>query len=478
MDARDEAIFESDIPGRLDCLPLSRFHWLVVCALGITWILDGLEVTIVGALGSVLEEPGTLGLSATEVGLAGTVYIAGAITGALLFGHWTDLHGRRRLFLVTLSLYVAATVLTAFAIGFRSFAVCRFFTGMGIGGEYAAINSAIDELIPARVRGFTDLAINGSYWIGTALGALLTSILLDPRVLGHDLGWRAAFGLGAVLALAIVLVRHWVPESPRWLMVRGRHHEAHAIVCDIERRCRPAGASPIVQPMRIVRRDRIGFADIARVVFSQYRSRALLGLVLMVAQAFFYNAIFFTYALTLTHFYGTPPEQIGSYLLPFAVGNFLGPFMLGHLFDAVGRRAMITVTYGASGILLLLTGAAFQQGLLTAQTHTALWSLSFFFGSAAASSAYLTVSEVFPLELRGIAIAFFYAIGTGAGGLLAPTLFGSLIESGNRTALFAGYGLAAALMLGAAATAWKLGVAAERRPLEEIARPLSAPPLL
>ena len=469
-----EPAFESDVPGRLDRLAWSRFHWLVVLALGITWVLDGLEVTIVGALGSVLEEPGTLGLSATEVGLAGTVYVAGAITGALVFGHWTDRYGRKRLFLVTLSVYVAATVLTALSVGFRTFAVFRFLTGTGIGGEYAAINSAIDELIPARVRGFADLAINGSYWIGTALGAILTSVLLDPRVLGHDLGWRAAFALGALLALGIVFVRHWVPESPRWLMVRGRHREADAIVCDIEARCHIADRGAIVRPMRIRRAESIGFAEIGRVLFSQYRSRAVLGLVLVSAQAFFYNAIFFTYALTLTHFYGTPPERVGSYLLPFAIGNFLGPLALGRLFDSIGRRVMIAATYGVSGGLLLLTGIAFRQNALTAETHTALWSLSFFFGSAAASSAYLTVSEVFPLELRARAIAFFYAVGTGVGGLVAPVLFGEIIESGNRGDLFAGYALAAGLMLGAAATAWKLGVAAERRPLQEIARPLSA----
>ena len=416
-----------------------------------TWALDGLEVTIVGALGSVLEEPGTLGLSATDVGLAGTAYIAGAIAGALIFGHLTDRHGRRRLFLITLSLYVLATCATALSVDFWTFAACRFLTGMGIGGEYAAINSAIDELIPARTRGFADLAINGSYWLGTALGAVLSAVLLDPRVLGHELGWRAAFGLGAALALGIMIVRRFVPESPRWLMVRGRHAEADAIVAAIEASCAPHERAGDLPRIRIAMQERIGFATIARVMLSHYRSRALFGLVLMVAQAFFYNAIFFTYALTLTRFYAVPA-------------------------DSIGRRPMIAFTYAMSGTLLLLTGIAFARGALDAQTHTLLWSVSFFFASAAASSAYLTVSELFPLELRAMAIALFYAVGTGVGGLVGPVLFGALIESGSRHELFLGYLLGSTLMWVAALTALVLGVAAERRPLEEIAQPLSLVP--
>ncbi len=470
---RDVSAFETDIPARLDRLAWSRFHWLVVIALGVTWALDGLEVTIVGALGSVLEEPGTLGLSATQVGLAGTVYIAGALIGALFFGHLTDRHGRRRLFLITLSLYVIATSATALSIDFWTFAACRFFTGMGIGGEYAAINSAIDELIPARARGFVGLAINGSYWLGTALGAVLSAVLLDPRVLGHEVGWRAAFGLGALLALGIMIVRRFVPESPRWLMVRGRHVEAEAIVAAIEAGCAAREDATTPARIRIAPLERVGFRVIARVILSHYRSRAVLGLVLMISQAFFYNAIFFTYGLTLTHFYAVPDERVGAYLLPFALGNFLGPLLLGRLFDSIGRKPMISFTYGMSGILLLLTGIGFVRGALDAQTHTMLWSISFFFASAAASSAYLTVSELFPLEIRAMAIALFYAVGTGMGGLVAPTLFGALIESGSRHDLFLGYVLASVLMLLAALTVLVLGVAAERRPLEDIALPLS-----
>ncbi len=468
-----QRFIESDLAARLDRLPFSRWHWFVVTALGITWMLDGLEVTIVGALGSVLEEPGTLGLTASQVGLSGTVYIAGAITGALFFGRLTDRYGRKRLFLVTLAVYVLATVATAFSTGFAMFAVCRFFTGTGIGGEYAAINSAIDELIPARLRGFVALAINGSYWVGTALGALLSSVLLDPRVLGHEYGWRAAFGLGAVLAVAILLVRRSVPESPGWLLLRGREQEADAIVRDIEQRI----AMPIPDvPLRTIRIEpgtEVGLLRVARVVFLQYGRRAVLGLSLMIAQAFFYNAIFFTYGLTLTKFYATPPERVGAYLLPFALGNFLGPLVLGRWFDSLGRRAMISVTYAAAGTLLFVTGACFRQGLLNAETHTLLWSLAFFFGSAAASSAYLTVSELFPLELRAMAIALFYAVGTGVGGLVAPALFGILIQSGSRADVFAGYALGSALMVGAALICLKLGVAAERRGLEELAPPLS-----
>ena len=468
--------FESDIPGRLDNLSWSRWHWRIVVALGITWALDGLEVTIVGALGSVLSEPETLGLTATEVGLAGSSYIAGAILGALLFGHLADRYGRKRLFMVTLVIYVLGTLATSASVGFVSFAVCRFLTGMGIGGEYSAINSAIDELIPARVRGVVDLTINGSYWLGTVLGALTSSLLLDPRVLGHALGFRAAFGLGALLAVAILLVRRYVPESPRWLMVRGRHDEALSIVENIEAECAPFDRGCTPRRIRIAVGEHVGLARAAQVIFAQYRARAAVGLAMMIAQAFFYNAIFFTYALTLSQFYGVAPERIGAYLVPFALGNFFGPLVLGKLFDRVGRRPMIAFTYAASGVLLFATGVAFERGLLSASTHTLMWSASFFFASAAASSAYLTVSEVFPLELRGLAIALFYAVGTGTGGLVAPVLFGMLIQSNSRGELFLGYALAAALMIAAAAIAYRFAIAAERRPLEEIAPPLSETP--
>jgi MFS family permease len=464
---------DTDIPARLDRLPWGAWHTRVVVALGITWILDGLEVTMVGALGSVLEERETLGLEATQVGIAGTIYIAGAIAGALFFGHLADRHGRKRMFLVTLSIYVAATLATALSVDFWTFAACRLVTGMGIGGEYAAINSAIDELIPARVRGFTDLAINGSYWIGTALGAVASAVLLDPRVLGHAYGWRAAFGLGAVLALAVLLVRRHVPESPRWLLLHGRGEEAETILRAVESECGVEASKQPLPRIEFLGGVSLGLARIARIIFVEYRRRAVLCFSLMVAQAFFYNAIFFTYALTLTRFYGVLPERVGAYLLPFAVGNFLGPFVLGRFFDSVGRRAMIGFTYAVSGVVLLVTGFLFREGELSAQTHTLLWSCAFFFASAAASSAYLTVSEIFPLELRSAAIALFYAVGTGTGGLVAPVLFARLIESGSRTDVFLGYATGAALMIAAAVIALRLGVDAERKALEEVARPLT-----
>jgi MFS family permease len=467
------AYVDSDVADRLDNLRWSKWHVRVVLALGITWVLDGLEVTMVGAIGSVLQEPETLGLSATQVGFSGSAYIAGAIVGALFFGRMADRHGRKRLFLITLGVYLVATVATAFTHDLWQFAICRFFTGAGIGGEYSAINSAIDELIPARVRGRADLAINGSYWLGTALGAITSTVLLDPRVLGHERGWRAAFALGGVLAFAILLVRRFVPESPRWLIAHGRHHEGEAIVGEIERHGAPHDASRTPRMKRIVQRGSPSLWRVAHVMFVHYRQRSVLVLVMMIAQAFFYNAIFFTYALTLTTYYGVRSEHVGHYLLPFALFNFLGPVMLGRMFDSHGRRAMIATTYAASGALLLLTGYFFYAGALTAVTHTLLWSCAFFFASAAASSAYLTASEIFPLELRGLAIAVFYAVGTGAGGLIAPTLFGALIESESRGELFAGYVFGSVLMIAAAVVAWKLAVAAEGRGLEDIARPLS-----
>jgi MFS family permease len=466
----------TDVPARLDRLPWSRWHWLVIVALGVTWILDGLEVTMVGSLGSVLQEPGALGLSATQVGWSATAYLAGAIVGALVFGYLTDRLGRKKLFLWTLGLYLTATALTSLSWSFASFAFFRALTGMGIGGESAAMNSAIDELLPARVRGHADLAINGSYWLGAALGAITSVVLLSPSVLGHALGWRACFGLGASLGFAILLVRRHLPESPRWLLVHGRVDEAEAVVRSIEARVAaekgplpPAEGTLRIRVASRVRRH----AGLLRTLLGRYRTRAALGLTLMVSQAFFYNAIFFTYALILGTFYGVPGEHIGWYVLPFSVGNFLGPFLMGRLFDSVGRRPMIVVTYSTSALLLLLTGWLFARGVLNARTQTMLWSLIFFIASAAASSAYLTVSEVFPLEIRAQAIAIFYASGTAAGGLLAPALFGKLIASGSRDSVFAGYGLGAILMLVAAGVAFRWGVPAERRSLEEIAAPLS-----
>jgi MFS family permease len=466
----------STIPARLDALPWSRWHWRVVLALGVTWLLDGLEVTVVGSLGAALQRPEVLGLSAREVGLSGSAYIAGAVPGALVFGWLADRWGRKRLFLITLGVYLVGTVATAFAFDFASFALLRFVTGLGIGGEYAAINSAIDELIPARVRGTVDLAINGTFWIGAALGAALSLVLLDTRLFPPAWGWRVAFGLGAMLGLGVVLVRRHLPESPRWLVVHGRPDRAEEEMAAIE----AAVASrhgPLASPreaLSVMLRPPPSWREIARVLASRYRRRALLGTILMASQAFFYNALFFTYALVLSRFYGVPDQRVGMYIFPFALGNFLGPLLLGPLFDRIGRRAMIASTYLATGLGLLVVAALFRAGWLDATSQALCWAALFFVASAAASSAYLTVSEIFPLEIRAISISIFYALGTGIGGFIGPALFGVLIEAGSRDALFAGYALAAALMCGAGLAVVWLGVDAERKPLEEIAPPLSA----
>ena len=472
---------ESYVPARLDRMAWSRWHWLIIIALGATWILDGLEVTLAGSLGGILTRRETLGLSDAQVGASATFYLAGAVLGALLFGYGTDRLGRKRLFFITVTVYLTATGLTAFSWSFASYAFFRALTGAGIGGEYAAINSAIDELIPARVRGRVDLMINGSYWLGAALGSAATIVLLDPRRLPVWLGWRCAFGIGATLGLVVIFFRRWIPESPRWLMIHGRNAEAEEIVAQVERTIMASHGTAVsdrgyndAPPMRIRTRTHTPWREIWNAIVHEHRRRSLLGFVLMLTQAFFYNAIFFTYALVLMRFYGVPEENVGRYLLPFALGNVLGPLLLGHLFDTIGRKQMITATYALAGVLLALTAWLFRTGMLTAQTQTLAWTAIFFVASAAASSAYLTVSEIFPLEIRALAIAIFYAIGTLAGGVGAPALFGWIIGTGSSTALFAGYLVAATLMLlGALVEAW-IGVPAERRSLEHIAPPLSS----
>jgi MFS family permease len=471
-----ETIIESDIPARLDRLPWGRFHTLVVAALGITWILDGLEVTLAGALAGALKDDPGLKFTNADIGLASSAYLAGAVVGALGFGWLTDRLGRKTLFFTTVAVYMVATAATAFSWNIWSFVLFRFLTGAGIGGEYAAINSAIQELVPARVRGWTDLAINGSFWAGAALGAAGSIVLLDPGVIAPQFGWRLAFLIGATLALVIFFMRMCVPESPRWLMTHGRLAEAERVVAGIEARVRrgglevPAGALPRV---RLHARGHTALTEVAHTLFRVYRARTLVALALMVAQAFFYNAIFFTYALILTDFYGVPSRSVGWYLLPFALGNVLGPLLLGRLFDTIGRRPMITFTYAISGALLAATGYLFMRGVLSAQMQTAAWMVIFFFASAAASSAYLTVSEMFPLEIRALAIAIFYAIGTGAGGVIGPLLFGMLIDTGSRSSVFAGYLLGAVLMVIAAGIEWRFGIAAERKSLEAVAKPLA-----
>jgi MFS family permease len=469
-------IVETDIPARLDSLRWSGFHTRVVLALGITWILDGLEVTLAGALAGALKESPSLRFSNLDVGLANSAYLAGAVLGALGFGWLTDRIGRKKLFFITLSVYLAATAATALSWNVWSYALFRFLTGAGIGGEYTAINSTIQELVPARYRGWTDLVINGSFWIGAAIGAVSAILLLDPAVMDVDTGWRLAYLTGALLGLVVFFMRLWIPESPRWLVIHGRPEEADAIVTQIVGAAKRQDEMPAGGWLKIKLRMRKAtpLSEVMRTLFVFYRQRSLVALVLMAAQAFFYNAIFFTYALVLTEFYGISASHVGWYLLPFAAGNFLGPLLLGRLFDTIGRRTMIAFTYGVSGVLLAVSGYLFSIGVWSAQTQTIAWMVIFFFASPAASAAYLTVSETFPLEVRALAIACFYAIGTGIGGVVGPALFGALIDSGSRVSVFVGYLFGASLMIAAAAVAWRYCLAAERKPLESVARPLAA----
>jgi MFS family permease len=471
--ARSGGIVETDIPARLDALPFGRFHLLVIAALGITWILDGLEVTLAGALSGELKDNAALGLSNVQVGLAGSSYLCGAVIGAFFFGWLTDRLGRKKLFTITLAVYLLATAATGFSWDAASFVLFRFLTGAGIGGEYTAINSTIQELIPARLRGWTDLLINGSFWVGAAMGAGGSLVLLDPALIDPAIGWRLAFLIGASIGLVILLMRFWIPESPRWLVTHGFPQAADAVVRGIEAQFASYPAAAPGARVRLRMRDHTPLAEVARALFVTYRRRTLVGLSLMTAQAFFYNAIFFTYALILTDFYRTPVDQVGWYILPFAAGNVMGPVLLGRLFDTLGRKIMIASTYALSGILLAVTADLFSRDVLSAQTLTAAWMIVFFFASAAASSAYLTVSEIFPLEIRALAIAFFYAIGTGIGGIAGPLVFGALINTGSRTSVAIGYVIGAVLMIAAAAVAALWGVAAEGKPLEAVARPLA-----
>ena len=467
----------TDIPLRLDRLPWHTFHTRVVLALGITWVLDGLEVTLTGALAGALKASPVLHFTNTDVGLASGAYLCGAVLGAMFFGWLTDRWGRKTLFFVTLAVYLTATAATALSQNLLMFASFRFLTGAGIGGEYTAINSAIQELVPARFRGWSGLVINGSFWIGAACGAVGSIVLLDPSVIDPELGWRLAFLIGAAVGLVILFMRLWIPESPRWLATHGHARAGEAVVAAIENDARRDGYAleePDGTRIRLRSRRFTPISEVLRTLFHTYRRRVFVGLSLMVAQAFFYNAIFFTYALVLTDFYNIPADHVGWYILPFAAGNFLGPLVLGRFFDTIGRKTMVTLTYLLSGLLLTATGYLFSQGLMSATTQTTAWMIVFFFASAAASSAYLTVSETFPLEIRALAIAFFYAIGTAIGGVAGPILFGVLIDTGQRSSVFLGYAFGSILMIAAAIIQWRWGVAAEGQPLEALARPLAS----
>jgi MFS family permease len=469
---------ETRVPARLDRLPWSRFHWLIVIGLGTVWILDGLEVTIVGSIASRLTEKGSgLLLSTGQIGTAAAFYVAGACVGALFFGQLTDRFGRKRLFLATLLLYIAATVATAFAHSAAYFFAMRFLTGAGIGGEYAAINSAIDELIPARVRGRVDLIINGSYWVGAAVGAVGALILLNTSIFAADLGWRLAFGIGAVFGLAILLVRRTVPESPRWLFIHGREEEAEQIVESIERDVSEETGQKLPEPrgsIEVQQRRRIPFREIAGTAFRKYPRRTILGLALFVGQAFLYNAITFDLGTLFSEFFDVASGSVPYLFAIFAVANFMGPLLLGRLFDTVGRKPMITATYFGSAVLAVVLAVLLTQDVLSKWSFLAVLCATFFLASAGASSAYLTVSEIFPMETRALAIAFFYAIGTAVGGITGPLLFGHLIASGDASQVAIGFYIGAAVMAIGGIAELLFGVRAERRSLEGIAEPLSA----
>ncbi|MFG2834032.1 MFS transporter [Streptomyces zaomyceticus] len=469
------------VPARLDRLPWSRWHWMIVIGLGTVWILDGLEVTIVGNIAGRLAESGSgLDITAAQVtGTAAALYVAGACSGALFFGRLTDRYGRKKLFMVTLAVYLGATALTALSMESWWFFLFRFLTGFGIGGEYAAINSAIDELIPSLYRGRVDLIINGSYWLGAIGGALLSIVMLDTDIFALDVGWRLSFALGVVLGLVILLVRRHVPESPRWQFIHGRGEEAEKLVASVEREVEEEHGRPLPEPageITIHQRRSIGFGLIAKTVFRRYPRRAVLGLSLFIGQAFLYNAITFGFGTILSTFFDVPTGQTGYYFAVIAAGNFLGPLFLGRLFDTVGRRVMISSTYLLSGVLLFGTAWLFGSGVLSATTLTACWCVVLFFASAGASSAYLTVSEVFPMETRAMAIAFFYAIGTAAGGISGPLIFAKLTESGIQSETVLAFQIGAGLMCAAGIVAAFLAVKAERRSLEDIAEPLSTAP--
>ncbi len=476
-DKQQDGEIETNIPQRLDRLPWSRWHTRIIVALGTSWLLDGLEVTLVGSLSGVLQSKQGLSLTDPQVAGAATVYLAGAVLGALFFGWLTDRLGRRRLFLITLATYSVATVLTAFSHNFLYFAIVRFFTGVGIGGEYAAINSAVDELVPGKVRGTVDLIVNGTFWVGASAGAAATYFLLHGYGNLAATGWRYAFGIGGVLGGAVLLLRMGVPESPRWLMLRGHEDEAGRVVKEIEREASRGNPASLPAPegsLRIAVRDHTPWGEIFRNITGENRSRSFLSLVLMVGQSFFFNAVFFTYALVVKQFFHIPDNDLPLHLLPFALASFFGPLLLSKLFDTVGRKPMITATYGLSGLLLIATLIPFGMGVMGSRGLGIMFTLIFFVASSAASAAYLTVSEIFPLELRAFAIALFYSIGTLLGGVGAPLLFGYLIRSGSNWAVSGGYALGAALMLAGALCEWKIGVEAAGQSLENVSKPLQS----
>ena len=468
---------ETDVPARLDRLPWSSWHIKIIIALGTSWMLDGLQVTLAGSLAGILEDKKALALTDPQVAAGATTYLAGAVVGAVLFGYLTDRLGRRKLFLVTLATYSLATLATALSWNFLSFALFRFLTGLGIGGEYAAINSAVDELIPGKVRGTVDLIVNATFWVGAAVGSLASLLLLKGGFMSPNVGWRVAFGVGAVLGLGVLFLRLSVPESPRWLMLRGKEDDANKVVCDIEAKVSKAKGDlpkPEGKKLKLKVRDHTPWGEIFQSMLKDNRKRSILALALMVGQSYFFNAVFFTYGLVVNKFFKISARDLPLHLLPFALGSFFGPVLLGRFFDSVGRKPMIVGTYGVAGLLLAATVIPFAHGSLTAKTLGLCFTIIFFVASSAASAAYLTVSEIFPLEIRALAIAVFYAIGTLIGGVGAPFLFGELIATGSRWNVGLGYLLGAALMIVAAVAEWTMGIEAAGKSLESISQPLQS----
>jgi len=496
MSSAEDGVVRSLVPARMDRLPWSAFHWRVVIALGITWVLEGVEVGLAGAIGGILSNSeyrdATLHLDATMVGLSGGVYLIGEVVGALYFGRKADKLGRRKLFIVTLALYLIANGMTALSFAPWYFLTTRFFAGMGIGGEYAAIHSAIDELTPAKYRGRVDIAIAGTYWGGAMLAAAAQYVLLDPSLIPVNWGWRGALLLGPAIGFSIWPLRKYIPESPRWQLTHGQVAEAEATVDAIEQQLRDRGhVLEEVDPAHAVvirQQEQPSVLFVAKTLTRKYLKRFVLGLTLMVTQSFLYNAIFFTYVIILEKIYGVPSGSTAYYFFPFAAGNLLGPLLLGRLFDTIGRRKMIALTYCSSALLLGLSGYLLQAGVLTAQTQTILWCIIFFIASAAASSAYLTVSEIFPVEMRAQSISLIFSIAQGFGAL-GSILFGAIVASGtheemvngksetfvdNLVPLAIGFGIAAAIMFVGGLVAWFFGVDAEQKSLEDIAAPLSS----